>query len=155
KRSGGTRASRSTRPSTARARRTTRGKRRAAPCTACALDDKPNYAAPPLGFLGRLRSAAPPRGSSRPPRKRQGIEQHFGRTLSVGVEEEIWILDGNTLELTPAVATLVSGVDGRTLPGVLKTELHASVVELTNEVADTADQAVDRIGELREAAIDV
>ena len=83
------------------------------------------------------------------------IEQHFGRTLSVGVEEEIWILDGDTLELTPRVQTLVDGIAGRTLPGVLKPELHASVVELTNEVADTPDQAVDRIAELREAAADV
>jgi glutamate---cysteine ligase / carboxylate-amine ligase len=83
------------------------------------------------------------------------IEQHFGRTLSVGVEEEIWILDGETLELTPRVRTLVDGVQGRRLPGVLKTELHASVVELTSDVADSADDAVDRIAVLREAAADV
>ena len=83
------------------------------------------------------------------------IEQHFGRTLSVGVEEEVWILDGETLELTPRVQTLIDGVAGRTLPGVLKTELHASVVELTSEVADSPDEAVDRIRELREAAAEV
>jgi glutamate---cysteine ligase / carboxylate-amine ligase len=83
------------------------------------------------------------------------IEQNFGRALTVGVEEELWILDGETLELTAAVQTLVAGVDGRTLPGILKTELHASVVEITNEVADSPDEAVDRIAELREAASDV
>jgi len=83
------------------------------------------------------------------------IEQNFGRTLSVGVEEEVWILDGETLELTPRVQTLVDGVAGRTLPGVLKTELHASVVELTNEVAASPDEAVDRIAELRRVADDV
>jgi glutamate---cysteine ligase / carboxylate-amine ligase len=80
------------------------------------------------------------------------IEQHFGRALTVGVEEELWILDGETLELTPGVQQLLRGVEGRTLPGVLKTELHASVVEITNEVTDSPDDAVDRIAELRRAA---
>jgi carboxylate-amine ligase len=80
------------------------------------------------------------------------IEQNFGRALTVGVEEELWILDAETLELAPRVQTLVAGVDGRTLPGVLKTELHASVVELTNVVAASPDEAVDRIAELRRAA---
>jgi glutamate---cysteine ligase / carboxylate-amine ligase len=80
------------------------------------------------------------------------IEQNFGRALTVGVEEELWILDGETLELVPAVAKLVDGVQGRALPGALKTELHASVVELTSEVSATPDEAVDRVGELRAAA---
>jgi carboxylate-amine ligase len=83
------------------------------------------------------------------------IEQHFGRSLTVGVEEELWILDAETLELTPAVGTLVAGANARKLPGILKTELHASVVEITNEVAGTADEAVDRIVELRHAAEEI
>jgi len=83
------------------------------------------------------------------------IEEHFGRSLTVGVEEELWILDGETLELTPRVQTLVAGMEGRELPGVLKTELHASVVELTNKVADSPDEAVDRIADLRHAAAEV
>ena len=83
------------------------------------------------------------------------IEQHFGRALTVGVEEELWILDGQTLDLTPGVQQLIAGVEGRTLPGVLKTELHASVVEITNEVADSPDEAVDRIAVLRETAAEI
>jgi carboxylate-amine ligase len=83
------------------------------------------------------------------------IEQHFGRALTVGIEEELWILDGETLELKPGVQQLVAGAAGRTLPGILKTELHASVVELTNEVADSPDEAVDRIAVLREAAAEI
>ena len=83
------------------------------------------------------------------------IEQNFGRALSVGVEEELWILDGETLELTPQVQRLISGVEGRSLPGVLKTELHASVVELTSDVSGSPDEAVDRVAELRVAAADV
>jgi carboxylate-amine ligase len=82
------------------------------------------------------------------------IEQHFGRTLTVGVEEEAWILDAETLELAPAVETLVAGVDGRELPGLLKTELHASVVELATGVSASADEAVARLAELRAVAAD-
>ena len=80
------------------------------------------------------------------------IEQHFGRALTVGVEEELWILDGETLELVAGVQQLLGALDGRALPGVFKSELHASVVELTNEVADSPDEAVDRVAVLREAA---
>jgi carboxylate-amine ligase len=83
------------------------------------------------------------------------IEQHFDRPLTVGIEEELWILDGETLELTPAVEQILAGAQGRTLPGILKMELHASVVELTSEVAASPDEAVDRIAALREAATEI
>jgi len=82
------------------------------------------------------------------------IEHHFGRTLTVGVEEEMWILDEETLELAPAVETLVARVEGRELPGLLKTELHASVVELATDVAESPDDAVARLAELRSVAVD-
>jgi carboxylate-amine ligase len=80
------------------------------------------------------------------------IEQHFFSSLTVGVEEELWILDAETLELVPEVEKIVAGADGRALPGVLKTELHASVVELATDLSATADEAVERLVELRRAA---
>ncbi len=83
------------------------------------------------------------------------IEQHFGRSLTVGVEEELWILDAGTLELVPAVEKLVAGADGRGLPGELKTELHASVVELTSGTSATVDEALERLLELRRAAASI
>jgi carboxylate-amine ligase len=83
------------------------------------------------------------------------IEQNFGRSLTVGVEEELWILDAETLALAPGVETLVHGGDARALPGSLKTELHASVVELATDSSDTADEAVERMFELRRAASDI
>ena len=70
------------------------------------------------------------------------IEQHFGPALTIGVEEELWILDAETLDLVPGVEQIVSGAEDRELPGVLKTELHASVVELATGVAETAEEAV-------------
>jgi glutamate---cysteine ligase / carboxylate-amine ligase len=83
------------------------------------------------------------------------IEQNFGSALTVGVEEELWILDAETLELTPAVAKIVAGAEGRDLPGVLKTELHASVVELATETSTSADEAVEHMLELRHAASEI
>jgi glutamate---cysteine ligase / carboxylate-amine ligase len=83
------------------------------------------------------------------------IEQNFGRTLTVGVEEELWILDPETLELVPEVERLVAGAADRELPGVLKSELHASVVELATTVSDSVDIAVERLGELRLAAAEL
>lgn len=80
------------------------------------------------------------------------IEQHFGSSLTVGVEEELWILDADSLELLPAVDKLVAGAEERDLPGLLKMELHASVVELATAVSDDADGAIERLRSLRRAA---
>jgi carboxylate-amine ligase len=83
------------------------------------------------------------------------IEQHFGRTLSVGVEEEVMILDAETLELAPRVETLVKTASKLTLPGVLKQELHASIVELTTHVCETTDKAIAALSALRQAAAEI
>jgi len=83
------------------------------------------------------------------------IEQNFGSSLTVGIEEELWIIDAETLELVPAVQRIVAGAEGRDLPGVLKTELHASVVELASGASDTAEEAIDRLRKLRHAAVEI
>jgi carboxylate-amine ligase len=83
------------------------------------------------------------------------IEQHFGRALSVGVEEEVMILDAETLELAPRAETLVEAASEQKLPGVLKQELHASIVELTTGVCDTPAGAVESLVELRRAAVEI
>ena len=82
------------------------------------------------------------------------IEQHFGESspLSIGVEEEVMLLDGETFAPAPAVRQLVADAEGRELPGVLKTELHASIVELNTAVCATADEAVDATRTLRSTA---
>lgn len=81
------------------------------------------------------------------------IEQHFGASLTVGVEEELMILDAQTLDPVARVESLVAAADGKDFPGVLKTELHASVVELATDVGSSADDAVAKLVELRRAAL--
>jgi glutamate---cysteine ligase / carboxylate-amine ligase len=82
------------------------------------------------------------------------IEQHFGESapFSLGVEEEIMILDAETLEPAAGVDALVRGSEALDLPGTLKTELHASVVELTTGICADVDEAVAALAELRDAA---
>lgn len=82
------------------------------------------------------------------------IERRFGesRPYSVGVEEELMILDADTFEQRPAVEELLAAAEDLDYPGVLKTELHASVVELNTGVCDSATEALERLVELRRAA---
>jgi carboxylate-amine ligase len=82
------------------------------------------------------------------------IEQAFGQSSawSLGVEEEVMILDAETLALAPGVEALVSWADGRSLPGVLKMELLASMVELATDVCASAAEARESILGLRAAA---
>jgi carboxylate-amine ligase len=82
------------------------------------------------------------------------IEQHFGESTpwSLGLEEEVMILDGETLALTPGVEPLVSWAEGRELPGVLKMELLASMVELATDVRASAAEALEAVVALRACA---
>ncbi len=82
------------------------------------------------------------------------IEAHFGESLpfSLGVEEELMILDAETLEPAAAVEVLLRVAAGLTLPGSLKTELHASVVELNTDVCATVDDAIAALRVLRATA---
>jgi carboxylate-amine ligase len=65
------------------------------------------------------------------------------------------ILDADTLEPAPRVTAFVEAAELRELPGVLKSELHASVVELTSDTSDDADGAVERLAVLRRAAAEI
>ena len=85
------------------------------------------------------------------------IEQHFGESapLSLGVEEELMILDAETLQPAAGVDVLVRGAAERELPGTLKTELHASVVELTTPVCESVEEATACLRTLRSAAAEI
>jgi carboxylate-amine ligase len=82
------------------------------------------------------------------------IEHRFGASapFSIGLEEELMILDAETFEPVPGVETLVQGAEKLTLPGRVKTELHASIVELNTDVHDDVDAAIEALRELRTVA---
>ena len=82
------------------------------------------------------------------------IQASFGSKppLTLGIEEELITLDAATLEQVPAVDRILAGVDGRTLPGRVKTELHASVFELNTDPCAGADEALAALVALRRAA---
>jgi glutamate---cysteine ligase / carboxylate-amine ligase len=80
------------------------------------------------------------------------IEARFGESppLSLGVEEELMILDAETLLPSPSVELFLGGGDG--LPGRLKTEMHASVVELNTDVCASVEEVRAALAALREHA---
>jgi carboxylate-amine ligase len=82
------------------------------------------------------------------------IPNTFGESgpLSLGVEEELMILDAATLEQVPAVDRILRGVEGRELPGRLKTELFASVFETNTFVCASALEVDEALPVLRRAA---
>jgi carboxylate-amine ligase len=67
---------------------------------------------------------------------------------TVGVEEELMILDAETYEPVAASHLLVGELDA----GVLKTELHASVIELMTPICQDVDEVVASLRALRLAA---
>jgi glutamate---cysteine ligase / carboxylate-amine ligase len=82
------------------------------------------------------------------------IDQRFGESapFSIGVEEEVMILDAETLLLSPSVETLIAEAEGADLPGRLKTELFASVVELNTDICDSVAGAAQALRDLRAGA---
>jgi carboxylate-amine ligase len=82
------------------------------------------------------------------------IEAHFGETapFSVGVEEELMVLDGESLALAPRAAELIAASADWSLPGTLKSELFASALELNTGICDSAEQSAESLAGLRRAA---
>jgi glutamate---cysteine ligase / carboxylate-amine ligase len=79
------------------------------------------------------------------------IDAHFGESapFSLGVEEELMILDAGGLDQVPAVDRILRGVEGRQLPGSVKTELFASVFETNTNVCASAAEVDRALPELR------
>jgi carboxylate-amine ligase len=82
------------------------------------------------------------------------IEAHFGESppWSVGVEEELMVVDADSLALVPRAAELIDASEDVELPGVLKSELFASALELNCGTCDSAAHALNGLVELRREA---
>jgi carboxylate-amine ligase len=82
------------------------------------------------------------------------IEAHFGESapFSIGVEEELMVLDADTLMLAPRAAELIAAAEGSGLPGTLKGELFASALELNTGICESPDEAAEALVELRAGA---
>jgi glutamate---cysteine ligase / carboxylate-amine ligase len=86
------------------------------------------------------------------------IAQRFGQgppPLTLGVEEELAILDAATLDQVGAVDKIVGPLDERELPGRAKSELHASVFELNTNPCENAAEVLESLVVLRRAAAEV
>jgi glutamate---cysteine ligase / carboxylate-amine ligase len=81
------------------------------------------------------------------------IERAFGRrrAWSVGVEEEVMLLDGETFELVPASTEVIEEA-GELEHGQIKTELFASVIELTTDPCETVEDVGESLRGLRRRA---
>jgi carboxylate-amine ligase len=74
--------------------------------------------------------------------------RHDGAPCTVGVEEELMIVGGDRLELTPAAPRVVEALP----PGLrerVSTETHASALEIQTGVHRTVAGAMAELGELR------
>ena len=81
-------------------------------------------------------------------------ETRFGQgppPLTLGVEEELVVLDAQTLAQVGEGPALVAALDGVDLPGRAKTELHASVFELNTDPCPTAVEVLESLAVLRRA----
>lgn len=78
------------------------------------------------------------------------IEHHFGESepFSVGIEEELFVLDGETLAPAPFPREALDGTQ-------LKEELFASVVELNTAVHSSVEDAVEELRGLRARAQEI
>ena len=70
------------------------------------------------------------------------MRAEFGRALTLGVEEELFLVDPRTWDLAPAAPRLLG-------PEGLKTELFAAVIETNTPVCATADEALAELTRLR------
>ena len=68
------------------------------------------------------------------------MEHAFGRAGTLGVEEELLLLDAESLAPVPAVETVVPERTER-----LKTELFACIVETTTEICESAGEVLEQL----------
>jgi carboxylate-amine ligase len=85
------------------------------------------------------------------------IERRFGESapFTLGVEEELMLVDAETLAPAPVAAAVLRDGEGAHLPGTLKPELFAAVLEANTPVTRTAPEALRCLARMREAAAEL
>ncbi|HTX30901.1 MAG TPA: carboxylate-amine ligase [Solirubrobacteraceae bacterium] len=74
------------------------------------------------------------------------MEHHFtGPAYTIGIEEELMILDANSFELVNAIETMLEATEA----GEIKPELMESVLEISTEPCRTVHEAGQQLGQLR------
>jgi carboxylate-amine ligase len=78
------------------------------------------------------------------------VDHNFtGPSYTIGIEEELMILDADTLELTNAIEAMLA--DGEVEVGEIKPELHESVLEVATEPCRNTAEAAEQLRGLRAA----
>jgi carboxylate-amine ligase len=79
------------------------------------------------------------------------VEHRFtGPAYTIGIEEELMILDGTTLELVNAIESMLEPAEA----GEIKPELMESVLEIATEPCETIKQADQQLRALRRQVIE-
>ncbi|MDP9228364.1 MAG: glutamate-cysteine ligase family protein, partial [Actinomycetota bacterium] len=77
------------------------------------------------------------------------LDHNFtGPAFTVGIEEELMICDGETLELVQGIERILGAVP-EGIPGQVKTELMQSVLEIATDPCPGVAEAADQLRELR------
>jgi carboxylate-amine ligase len=77
------------------------------------------------------------------------MEHHFtGPPYTLGVEEELMIVDAETMDLVSAIDEMIGGVPPET-EGQVKPELMQSVLEISTDVCRNVSEAAGQLDELR------
>src|SRR5919106_1558041 len=77
------------------------------------------------------------------------MDHHFtGPSYTLGVEEELMIVDRKSMDLVPAIEEMIEAVPGET-EGQVKPELLQSVLEIATDVCRDVGEAAGQLEDLR------
>src|SRR3954452_20427963 len=77
------------------------------------------------------------------------------RPFSIGVEEELQIVDPSTFDLRPHILSMLKAAPELKLGEQIKPEMLQSMVEIVTEVCETAEDVRDQIYRLRRTVSDL
>src|ERR671937_486869 len=104
------------------------------------------------GYLGRPEGARSigPRLHARGGIYYPGVEHRFtGPSYTLGIEEELMIVDRETLELSNSIEGVLGALDGMTVDGEVKPELMESVCEIATTPCRDTREAGSQLRALR------